>query len=667
VARILQLYSDSGVYSDAGSTPATDGQGVQQWNDGSGSANHRTQGTSGSRPTLQTNELNGLPILRFDGVGGGSDTLAGAMSSISQPCTIAIVCKKNATGSAVPWGGGTQCFLYDWGASTAKLNCGTDLTFNVDCTVWNIITVSLNGGSSVVRVNGVETTGNPGTNGPGTNFTVGAWGASGFEYAGDIAAVIVENTALDATGRANLEDELNDKYAIIAGGGDPSTTATLTGPTSGTVNEASTNFTVTLDGDEYTGTITPASDGSGTFSPTSLSWAGTAEAKTFTYTPTSTTGSPHDISISESPDLTTSGSPIAYTVNAGPVTITVDDADLFFSPYNWLLSGSSYAQTNNTGAYLKTKFTGTSCKLNVSIPATSTPSILYSIDGGAWTRADMTSATTQVTLATGLADTTHTLTVIVVFLYHGIDRWSTPTSRLRVTGVVLDGGEDVAAPDLFSGRMLVYADSNGEGFEALGVGTTQANSDASQAFPILLGWAFGCEVGVVAYASQGYAAATGAPAGVPDLEDAWDFYYDGSSRLSGGLLSPEPDYIFCTMGQNDGSGVQAAVEALISAWRAAAPDAKLVFVAPANLNQASAITAGVTASADANAFYVTTGEDFLADESGANAYGNANHLNVRGHALYAATVARLAQEEMGGGGGGSAVFPVIGSAVIRGL
>jgi len=95
----------------------------------------------------------------------------------------------------------------------------------------------------------------------------------------------------------------------------PATSFTFTGPSSGTVDTTSTNFTVTPNG-EYTGTITPSSTGSGTFSPTSLTWSGASDAKTFTYTPSSTSGSPHTISVSSSPSLTNSSGNISFTVNA---------------------------------------------------------------------------------------------------------------------------------------------------------------------------------------------------------------------------------------------------------------------------------------------------------------------------------------------------------------
>lgn len=49
----------TGVYTDAGVTPATNGQSVQQWNDLSGGGRHLTQPTSGVRPTWQSTGFQG--------------------------------------------------------------------------------------------------------------------------------------------------------------------------------------------------------------------------------------------------------------------------------------------------------------------------------------------------------------------------------------------------------------------------------------------------------------------------------------------------------------------------------------------------------------------------------------------------------------------------------
>lgn len=65
---------------------------------------------------------------------------------------------------------------------------------------------------------------------------------------------------------------------------------TLTGPTSGTAGQPSSNFTVTVDATAITGTVvvTPNdSGGGGTFTPATLSFTTANQAKTFTYTPAS--------------------------------------------------------------------------------------------------------------------------------------------------------------------------------------------------------------------------------------------------------------------------------------------------------------------------------------------------------------------------------------------
>ena len=134
------------------------------------------------------------------------------------------------------------------------------------------------------------------------------------------------------------------------------TTYTLTEPTSGTVNVASTNFTGHPNG-LYTGTITPHSTGSGTFSPTSLTWSNTSTAQTFTYTPTSTTGSPHAISTTNSTSLTNPSS-ISYTVNAAtagyqyyvPITVTSNTSIASGTQSNFpMLVSSTFSQWKSVG------------------------------------------------------------------------------------------------------------------------------------------------------------------------------------------------------------------------------------------------------------------------------------------------------------------------------
>lgn len=93
------------------------------------------------------------------------------------------------------------------------------------------------------------------------------------------------------------------------------TATTLSGPSSGTVSVASTNFTVGANG-TITGTVTvtpsDAADG-GTFTPTSVAISSGTPTATFTYTPASTGAK--TISISDDGGLT-DATPLSYTSNA---------------------------------------------------------------------------------------------------------------------------------------------------------------------------------------------------------------------------------------------------------------------------------------------------------------------------------------------------------------
>ncbi len=108
-------------------------------------------------------------------------------------------------------------------------------------------------------------------------------------------------------------------FSTASGGG--ATSVTFTGPTSGTVGVASTNFTVGANG-TITGTVTvtPAATGGGSFSPTSVNISSGTPTATFTYTPASS--GLKSLSVTNNGGLANEG-PIAFTANAaGAGTIT---------------------------------------------------------------------------------------------------------------------------------------------------------------------------------------------------------------------------------------------------------------------------------------------------------------------------------------------------------
>lgn len=323
--------------------------------------------------------------------------------------------------------------------------------------------------------------------------------------------------------------------------------------------------------------------------------------------------------------------PWAVVREPAGTTITVDDASLVWSPYNWFTSGSTYKQATSPGAYLKFGFAGTSLAVAYDnavlsgVTAGSCPVLKYSLDGGAWQRKQLT-GDSPITLAESLADETHSALIVVEAIAPSTDDKSlwTPAYAARITGIVVDYESEASAPTGTlaekSGVLLCYGDSNTMaasvrkdsagnrvGTLANPSATVFGANDATWSWAWKLAEALDCEVGILAYGSQGYTLAGNAS--VPDAEDAWDFYHDSASRLVDGLLDPAPDYIVNAWGSVDGKGgasdaaVTAAVAAILAAQRAAAPSAKIYFATPLSAAKAAAILAGAGAAATLDVGY----------------------------------------------------------------
>lgn len=333
-------------------------------------------------------------------------------------------------------------------------------------------------------------------------------------------------------------------------------------------------------------------------------------------------------------------------------TVAITSPHAFFSPYGWYSDGSgslqstnvksdaTYAITANPGNYIKTKFTGTSLRINVDVASLRTqgltdvryPALEMSIDGGAWTRKQLSKASDSMIIASGLSAGEHTVQIVFVGTYAtGTGRFTTPTNALKITGFRVDSGAALSAPTLQSNRAILYGDSISEGYDVTAATGLVADQNARLAWPFLIGELLGAEFGVVGFASQGY---TVAVSEIPDLEDAWDFYSNAKSRLVTSALSPACDYIISGHGTNDsdGSAVQAAVESLITQWRAAAATAKIFVLTPPGQGLKANLSAAVTASADGAAYFIDTGINYFATSANANG----GHLSVVGQAAFAA-------------------------------
>lgn len=238
---VIWLSADSGVYSDAGSTLATNGQTCQQWNNQGSLAQNAVQATSGQRPTYVTNALNGLPILRFASASSKNMTI----SSTDEPRTIFAVVKNTASTKAQLSAFSTICgakgatvALDSWYfemSSTAPVcmaftrctNADTDgstlelrARANQFSGSWYVQTGVISGTNMSLYFNNQLVASDTTASTLRTITGPVAIGAAYYNhnlvnYAnGDFAEIIIFNTALNLTDQTTVYDYLVAKYAL---------------------------------------------------------------------------------------------------------------------------------------------------------------------------------------------------------------------------------------------------------------------------------------------------------------------------------------------------------------------------------------------------------------------------------------------------------------------
>ena len=375
-----------------------------------------------------------------------------------------------------------------------------------------------------------------------------------------------------------------------------------------------------------------------------------------------------------------------FTASTPAATVPVTDSSAYFSPWNWYSDGagsvggnnvkgsSTYALSASPGAYLKFQLTAVAngfatvlidTSLLSGVTAANCPTLLISIDGQTPTSVLLvTSATIQrILLGTALAAGSHTITVFFQSVNLTStsamgDRWTAPNATapagvVKVTGIEIDGkGSAQAAYTPSSEKWLVFGDSMGEGAAVNGATLSDANNDATLAYPKLIGDARGAEYGAVCWAGQGLASSY-SYGNVPKLYDTttpanstWNQFFSGASRLSSGLLSPQPANIFIRMGRNDATlgatdaAVTAALTAFLLAVRAAAPSAHIFVAIPYGGDKRAAINSAVSAVADGSTTVIDLGTavaNYLPTSGTTGWYtSDTIHPSARGHAAFAA-------------------------------
>jgi hypothetical protein len=321
------------------------------------------------------------------------------------------------------------------------------------------------------------------------------------------------------------------------------------------------------------------------------------------------------------------------------VSVAVNDASVFWSPGQWDISGSTFARTNSAGNYLKFSTSGASdVDLNVdvsvlsgnSVLAANYPMIAYQVDGGAISRTQLASGNTTLRVGASLGGGSHTFKVSLDGLGFADDKWTTPVSALKVTGLTLDAGA-IAAPTLRPYRAIFFGDSIEEGQEARGAGETVAHQGGILSWAQLLADDLNAEHASVGYGGTGWLK-TG-NSNLPAFVDFYGNYSSGRSKLSGGLFPVTYDWIGISLGTNDtaNGALTTEVTAQIGRLRTAAPTTAIWVFLPPNLHAETEIRAGFTAAADANSLLIDHDEDLTAYTA---APLNV-HLLAAGHARYA--------------------------------
>lgn len=237
--------ADIGAFSDAGTTPAVDGDNVLQWNDQSTALNHASEDNAGGgspvEPTFQTNDINFNPAIRFSDAQStnnswletASNSTSGAMSLISvfktgqndgSPTNFtdspSLISGEAANNNDYALGLG-QGRLYINAANNTAYNARSTPTYvdnvarigtatRLQSTAAASINLYVNSASVATGVSTNTILNSAGTFALGNHSDYDADG----QFEGDMAEAIVFNKVLSETERARVESYLAVKYGI---------------------------------------------------------------------------------------------------------------------------------------------------------------------------------------------------------------------------------------------------------------------------------------------------------------------------------------------------------------------------------------------------------------------------------------------------------------------
>ncbi len=231
----LWLVAEGNTYTDAGSTGATDGQNIQQWNDASGNDHHASESDVSERPSLNTNAVNGFSTVVFDdtderilssslttndeatiftvfqlnGFGSGSNDgiihAATSGNAFSGTTTTKTIGMWVSTGTGNIWGRGIE--------SSVTIRNISQVT-SLSTGQFYAITQDYDGSDITQYVNGATagTVSYDGTLQSWTDFGIGRQGSETMD--GEIAEMIAFKASANLAQRIIIQNYLAAKYAI---------------------------------------------------------------------------------------------------------------------------------------------------------------------------------------------------------------------------------------------------------------------------------------------------------------------------------------------------------------------------------------------------------------------------------------------------------------------
>ena len=211
----------------ADSLSLNDGDGVSSWDDSSGNGNDVSQAVGTRQPTFETNELNSLPVVRYDNnndllsdgdiadldVGTG-DIWFGCVFKSTDDSTAQFLFEKGPTSFAL--------MTTAAGELQARLGGTTNIpkqsSGNWSRTAFVIATASRVSSSCNGFVNGSDmtTTGTTNTSSISNSnvFDIGATAVTGSPLNGDIAEILVGGATLSTEDRQKIEGYLAHRYGL---------------------------------------------------------------------------------------------------------------------------------------------------------------------------------------------------------------------------------------------------------------------------------------------------------------------------------------------------------------------------------------------------------------------------------------------------------------------